>query len=123
MILMNNRYNRNCSFTGTNGAVSTSGIVMSLLGGLVVGIGHYLTLLMFVSSPVMISAPAQWPIIIVGAVGGLLGSLIDSVIGATMQFSGMELGGSSILVISLSTFGLMPCCCVASQLLGSYPLK
>ncbi|XP_037780926.1 transmembrane protein 19-like isoform X1 [Penaeus monodon] len=80
---------------GTNGAVSTSGIIMSLLGGLVVGIGHYLTLLMFVSSPVMISAPAQWPIIFVGAVGGLLGSLIDSVIGATMQFSGMKLGMDS----------------------------
>nr|XP_053639377.1 transmembrane protein 19-like [Cherax quadricarinatus] len=74
---------------GTNGGISFIGLVVSLLGGLVVGIGHYLTLLMCVSNPVMISAPPQWPIIFVGAAGGLMGSLIDSVLGATMQFSGI----------------------------------
>lgn len=81
---------------GTNGGITFIGLVVSLLGGLVVGIGHYLTLLMCVSSPVMISAPPQWPIIFVGAVGGLMGSLIDSILGATMQFSGMDSEGKIV---------------------------
>lgn len=81
---------------GTNGGISFIGLVVSLLGGLVVGIGHYLTLLMCVSNPVMISAPPQWPIIFVGAAGGLMGSLIDSVLGATMQFSGMDSEGKIV---------------------------
>ena len=75
-------------FLGTNGGVSIVGLLVSLIGGLVVGIGHYLTLLMLVSTPVMIAAPPQWPIVLVGAAGGLLGSLIDSLLGATMQYSG-----------------------------------
>lgn len=56
-----------------------------------VGVGHYLTLLMLVSSPVMIAAPPQWPIVLVGAAGGLIGSIIDSLLGATMQYSGKVL--------------------------------
>ena len=76
-------------FTGTNGGITVIGLLVSLIGGLVIGLGHYIALLMLVSSPVLTSAPPQWPIIIVGALGGLLGSLIDSVLGATMQYSGL----------------------------------
>lgn len=75
-------------FSGTNGGVSLAGLVVSCLGGLLVGVGHYLTLLMLVSTPVMVAAPPQWPIILVGAAGGLLGSVIDSLLGATLQYSG-----------------------------------
>lgn len=75
-------------FLGTNGGISFVGLIVSFLGGMLVGLGHYFALLMFVSNPIMISAPPQWPIIFVGAAGGLVGSVIDSVLGATMQFSG-----------------------------------
>ncbi|KAK7060658.1 Transmembrane protein 19 [Halocaridina rubra] len=78
---------------GTNGGVSAIGIIVSALGGLVIGSAHYLTLLMLVSSQVMIKAPPQWPVLIVGALGGFIGSLIDSFIGATVQFSGMDSEG------------------------------
>lgn len=78
---------------GTNGGVSFIGLVVSLIGGFLIGLGHYFTLLMMVSDPVMITAPPQWPVVFVGALGGLLGSLIDSFIGATMQFSGLDSSG------------------------------
>ncbi|XP_045136021.1 transmembrane protein 19-like isoform X1 [Portunus trituberculatus] len=81
---------------GTNGGVSLIGLLVSILGGLLVGIGHYLTLLMLVSTPVMIAAPPQWPIVLVGAAGGLLGSLIDSLLGATMQYSGITSEGKIV---------------------------
>ncbi|XP_050717135.1 transmembrane protein 19-like isoform X1 [Eriocheir sinensis] len=81
---------------GTNGGISIIGLVVSCLGGLVVGVGHYLTLLMLVSSPVMIAAPPQWPIVLVGAAGGLLGSIIDSLLGATMQYSGITSDGKIV---------------------------
>lgn len=38
-------------------------------------------------SDLEISAP-QWPIIVFGAAAGLLGSIVDSYLGATMQYSG-----------------------------------
>ncbi len=33
-------------------------------------------------------AVLQWPIILYGAIAGLFGSLLDSFLGATMQYSG-----------------------------------
>lgn len=62
--------------------------MMSLLGGLALGIFHYLAVLYTVDSALLEHAPSQWPIIIVGAVGGFYGSILDSVIGATLQYSG-----------------------------------
>lgn len=51
-----------------------------------VGIAYYITQLVFVSD-LDVSAP-QWPIIVFGAAAGLLGSILDSYLGATMQYSG-----------------------------------
>lgn len=62
------------------------GLASSLLGGTFVGLAYFLTQLVFVSD-LDISAP-QWPIIVFGALAGLLGSVVDSYLGATMQFSG-----------------------------------
>lgn len=58
----------------------------SFLGGLVVGVAYFVTQLLLVSDLHM--ADPQWPIILYGGVAGLLGSLLDSFLGAHMQYSG-----------------------------------
>ncbi|KAJ7411411.1 Transmembrane protein 19 [Pitangus sulphuratus] len=70
---------------GTNGAITLVGLLSSLLGGMSVGIAYFITQLIFVTD-LEISAP-QWPIIVFGAAAGLLGSIVDSYLGATMQYS------------------------------------
>ncbi|NXX19004.1 TMM19 protein, partial [Podargus strigoides] len=71
---------------GTNGGITLVGLLSSLLGGMTVGIAYFITQLIFVTA-LEISAP-QWPIIVFGAAAGLLGSIVDSYLGATMQYSG-----------------------------------
>ncbi|XP_027744896.1 transmembrane protein 19 isoform X1 [Empidonax traillii] len=73
---------------GTNGAITLVGLLSSLLGGMSVGIAYFITQLIFVTD-LEISAP-QWPIIVFGAAAGLLGSIVDSYLGATMQYSGFD---------------------------------
>ncbi|XP_034948006.1 transmembrane protein 19 [Chelonus insularis] len=75
---------------GTNGAVSGIGLLMSLLGGLIIGLFHYLTVLYTVDSVILENAAPQWPIIVVAGIGGLFGSLLDSLLGATLQYSGIN---------------------------------
>lgn len=62
------------------------GLLASLLGGMVVGLAYFVSQLLFVKD-LNLAAP-QWPIVVYGAMAGLLGSLLDSYIGATMQYSG-----------------------------------
>ncbi|XP_030334139.1 transmembrane protein 19 isoform X4 [Strigops habroptila] len=73
---------------GTNGGITFVGLLSSLLGGMVVGIAYFITQLIFVTD-LEVSAP-QWPIIVFGAAAGLLGSIVDSYLGATMQYSGFD---------------------------------
>lgn len=75
---------------GTNGGITFNGLVFSLLGGTVIGIAYYLSVLYFVDSNVLAISPPQWPLIFAGAFAGFVGSLIDSVLGATLQFSGLD---------------------------------
>lgn len=75
---------------GTNGGVTITGLVVSALGGLVVGLFYYLTLLLCASRHLRMSSPAQWPLILIAMFAGLLGSLIDSLLGATLQYSGFN---------------------------------
>lgn len=74
--------------TGTNGGVTAVGLVASLLGGAAVGGAYYFTQVLLVKE--LHLAVSQWPIILYGAIAGLLGSLLDSFLGATMQFSGYD---------------------------------
>jgi uncharacterized membrane protein len=63
-------------------------IFASALGGLVVGLSYYLTVIYTVETNMLALSPAQWPIILIGGIAGLLGSVIDSLLGATLQYSG-----------------------------------
>lgn len=73
---------------GTNGGVTPVGLVASFLGGLVVGAAYFVTQILLVSE--LHLADPQWPIIVYGGVAGLMGSMLDSFLGAHMQYSGFD---------------------------------
>lgn len=75
---------------GTNGGISWIGLLVSAAGGLVVGVFHYVTVLYTVDTAVLQLAAPQWPIILAGMFGGFFGSLLDSVLGATLQYTGID---------------------------------
>ncbi|CAG2111385.1 unnamed protein product [Medioppia subpectinata] len=75
---------------GTNGGISIIGLIVSALGGIVVSFGFLLTLMLCVESEAYNSSPPQWPLLIVGLFSGLFGSLVDSLLGATLQYSGFD---------------------------------
>lgn len=73
---------------GTNGGVTPVGLVASLLGGMTVGLAYLLTQLIMVED--LDTSPPQWPLVAYGAMAGLLGSALDSYLGAIMQYSGYD---------------------------------
>uniref|UniRef100_A0A9J8CGW6 Transmembrane protein 19 n=1 Tax=Cyprinus carpio carpio TaxID=630221 RepID=A0A9J8CGW6_CYPCA len=73
---------------GTNGGVTPVGLVASVLGGGTVGTAYYFMQLLLVKD-LNFTVP-QWPLILYGAIAGLFGSLLDSFLGATMQYSGYD---------------------------------
>lgn len=75
---------------GTNGGVTVLGLISSALGGSICGLTYYIFTLICVNRETLLKSPPQWPLLLVGTIAGLLGSLVDSVIGATMQFSGYQ---------------------------------
>ena len=82
--------------TGTNGGVTLMGSVFSLLGGGLVGLAYYLTQIFLLRESFLGKGPPQWPLLIVGVLMGFLGSTIDSLLGATFQYSGNFLKISKI---------------------------
>jgi len=62
--------------------------VCSFAGGLAVGFAHYFAVINFVDEALIKAAGSQWPVVLVGGLAGLLGSIFDSLLGATLQFSG-----------------------------------
>merc|ERR1712105_376634 len=74
----------------TNGGVTVIGLACSLVGGLVIGFAYWLGIVMSAASLDLALAPTQLLVILVGGLGGLLGSLLDSLIGARLQFSGRD---------------------------------
>lgn len=82
---------------GTNGGVSVAGTLSSALGGCIVGLAYYIVILVCAREDV--NSPAQWPIIIVTMLMGLLGSLIDSLLGATLQYSGINTAHRTVVAV------------------------
>jgi uncharacterized membrane protein len=76
-------------FKGTNGGVTIGGLVFSFIGGLIVGIAYYISVVQLVDTGSLLASPAQWPLIFAGGIAGLIGSVVDSLLGATLQFSGI----------------------------------
>lgn len=73
---------------GTNGGITITGTVASILGGTVIGVAYYLTLVSILAIRRITAIPPQWPVILIGCLGGFVGSVFDSLLGATLQYSG-----------------------------------
>lgn len=78
---------------GTNGGVSPWGLFVSFAGGIFIGTFHYIATILFVDSDSLQESPVQFPLIFLGGVAGLFGSIVDSYLGATFQFSGQTKDG------------------------------
>ncbi|XP_053609972.1 transmembrane protein 19 isoform X2 [Plodia interpunctella] len=81
---------------GTNGGISVVGTLFSALGGFVIGLTYYLAVLYFTDSSLLAYAPPQWPLIVYGTIAGFIGSLVDSYIGAALQYSGVDKDGKIV---------------------------
>lgn len=75
---------------GTNGGVTLIGTVCSLMGGMAVGGAYYIGLCTLVGFESFEDAKSQSLVVLVGGVAGLVGSLVDSILGATVQYSGFS---------------------------------
>ena len=69
---------------GTNGGVSIVGLLASVLGGTCIGLVYFLH-------------DWHYSSIFVGAISGLLGSLIDSLLGATLQYSAFDTESKKVI--------------------------
>lgn len=72
-------------YPGTNGAISLLGTSASALGGLFIGLVYWT-----VNQFTAVATVPQWPIIVVCGMSGLMGSLLDSLLGATLQYSAFD---------------------------------
>mmetsp|Transcript_5536 Transcript_5536/g.5717 ORF Transcript_5536/g.5717 Transcript_5536/m.5717 type:complete len:334 (-) Transcript_5536:50-1051(-) len=70
---------------GTNGGMSILGTVSSAMGGLSMGLVFYI--MSYISVTPDSYAPPQSPMILLGLICGTLGSIIDSLLGGTLQAS------------------------------------
>ncbi|XP_061523127.1 transmembrane protein 19 isoform X1 [Phycodurus eques] len=73
---------------GTNGGVTHVGLAASLAGGLAVGAAYLASQLFFVGD--LQPCGPQWPVVLYGGAAGLLGSVLDSFLGAHVQYSGFD---------------------------------
>jgi len=85
---------------GTNGGVTTVGLLSSFVGGLVIGVAYYVGIIVAASSADLSLAPNQALVILVAGLGGLLGSVLDSILGASLQFSGKNVNTGKITEVA-----------------------
>ena len=73
---------------GTNGGVSVVGLLASLLGGVTVGTVYFATSAVFLEGLADHYRSEFTVALGIGCFSGLFGSLVDSLLGATLQYSG-----------------------------------
>eukprot|EP00195_Chlamydomonas_chlamydogama_P001436 CAMPEP_0202920566 /NCGR_PEP_ID=MMETSP1392-20130828/76920_1 /ASSEMBLY_ACC=CAM_ASM_000868 /TAXON_ID=225041 /ORGANISM="Chlamydomonas chlamydogama, Strain SAG 11-48b" /LENGTH=573 /DNA_ID=CAMNT_0049614069 /DNA_START=234 /DNA_END=1955 /DNA_ORIENTATION=+ len=77
---------------GTNGGVTLLGLSASIFGGMFIGLVFYVTALasptLWIFEQQQGLALQQWKLIPLGLMAGLVGSVLDSVLGATLQYTG-----------------------------------
>lgn len=71
---------------GTNGAVTMLGMGASVAGGLFIGTVFFVAGMLAPTTG--LPTKPQWWLVPMGLAAGLFGSVLDSVLGATVQFSG-----------------------------------
>jgi len=74
---------------GTNGGISVFGTAASVGGGFLIGAMHYLCTF-FVSDNFDVAIRTQWPSILLGTFAGFTGAMMDSFLGATLEYSGFD---------------------------------
>ena len=60
-----------------------------MFAGLFVGIVYYMTLILTVDNSMLSSSPPQWPILLIATLAGFIGSSLDSLLAAFLQYSGL----------------------------------
>lgn len=122
---------------GTNGAISLIGTIASCLGGLTVGLAFFCCdYVMVRPSSFLLEYPPQWPILVLATFAGLVGSLVDSYLGAIFQYSGFcsvrkkitskkssttkHVSGSDVLDNDLVNFSSSCVMAISTPLLGYY---
>ena len=88
---------------GTNGGITIAGLLSACFGGLLIGVGSWLSQATICITTSCNHQSSQWPIIFFCTYAGLFGSLVDSLLGATCQYTGFDHLRKRIVEIPPST--------------------
>lgn len=80
---------------GTNGGVSTIGTLCGAAGSLLMGLTFWGFGLL--SSAESLTIPTLWKCLVLALIGGVFGNLLDSYLGATLQYSGYSFSKKCIV--------------------------